>query len=132
MGKSIRGGIKMKELVLKRCKKCGALVKVLEEGSGKYICCGEEMEIVKPNSVDAAFEKHVPTYEKVGDNMHIQVNHVMEEDHYIEWILVKTEKENREVILKPGDTPEMTVPYEKGAIIYAYCNKHGLWKTEVE
>ena len=122
----------MKELVLKRCKKCNALVKVLEEGSGKYICCGEVMEEVKANSVDAAFEKHVPTYEKVGDNMYIKVNHVMEEDHYIEWILVKTEKENKEVILKPGDTPEMTVPYEKGALIYAYCNKHGLWKTEVE
>ena len=71
-------------------------------------------------------------YEKVGENIHIKVNHVMEEDHYIEWILVKTEKENREVILKPGDTPEMTVPYEKGALIYAYCNKHGLWKTVVE
>ena len=42
------------------------------------------------------------------------------------------EKENREVLLQPGDTPEMTVPYEKGALIYAYCNKHGLWKTEVE
>ena len=122
----------MKELKLEKCKKCGSLVKVLEEGSGNYICCGEPMEEVKANSVDASFEKHVPTYEKVGDNIHIKVNHVMDEDHYIEWILVKTEKENREVILKPGDTPEMTVPYEKGALIYAYCNKHGLWKTVVE
>ncbi len=122
----------MKELKLKRCKNCGALVKVLEEGSGNYICCGEPMEEVKANSVDASFEKHVPTYEKVKDNIHIKVNHVMDEDHYIEWILVKTEKENREVILKPGDAPEMTVPYEKGALIYAYCNKHGLWKTVVE
>ena len=122
----------MKELVLKKCKKCGALVKVLEEGAGKYICCGEEMEILKANSTDAAFEKHVPTYEKEGENIHIKVNHVMEEEHYIEWILVKMEKENREVLLQLGDTPEMTVPYEKGALIYAYCNKHGLWKTEVE
>lgn len=90
------------------------------------------MEEVKANSVDAAFEKHVPTYEKVGDVMNIKVNHVMEEDHYIEWILVLTEKEEKKLILKPNDTPEMTVPYEKGALIYAYCNKHGLWKTVVE
>lgn len=125
----------MKELVLKRCKKCNALIKVLEDCKCEdcgIICCGEPMEEVKANSVDASFERHLPTYEKEGDNIHIKVDHVMEEDHYIEWILVKTEKENREVILKPGDTPEMTVPYEKGALIYAYCNKHGLWKTVVE
>ncbi len=125
----------MKELKLKRCKKCNALVEVLEdcncEGCG-IICCEEKMEEVKANSVDAAFEKHVPTYEKVGDVMNIKVNHVMEEDHYIEWILVLTEKEEKKLILKPNDTPEMTVPYEKGALIYAYCNKHGLWKTVVE
>lgn len=122
----------MKELILKRCKHCGAIVKVIEEGSGKYICCGEEMEVITPNSVDAAFEKHVPNYERVGENIHITINHVMEEDHYIEWILVKMNKENREVLLNPNDVPEMTVPYEKGAIIYAYCNKHGLWNKVVE
>ena len=135
MGKSNRGGKKMKELVLKRCKKCNALIKVLEDCKCEdcgIVCCGEPMEEVKANSVDASFERHLPTYEKEEDNIHIKVDHVMEEDHYIEWILVKTEKENREVILKPGDTSEMTVPYEKGALIYAYCNKHGLWKTVVE
>ena len=41
-------------------------------------------------------------------------------------------KPDKEVLLQPGDTPEMIVPYEKGALIYAYCNKHGLWKTEVK
>lgn len=125
----------MKELVLKKCMKCNALVKVLEDCKDEsygIICCGEPMKEVKANSTDAAFEKHVPTYEKEGENIHIKVNHVMEEEHYIEWILVKMEKENREVLLQPGDTPEMIVPYEKGALIHAYCNKHGLWKTEVE
>ena len=125
----------MKELKLKKCRKCNALVKVLEDCNCEdcgIICCGEPMVDVKANSVDASFEKHVPTYEVEKDNIHIKVNHVMEEDHYIEWILVKTEKEDREVILKPNDTPELVVPYEKGALIYAYCNKHGLWQTVVE
>ena len=45
---------------------------------------------------------------------------------------VQTEKENREVVLKPRDTPEMVVPYKKGMLIYSYCNKHGLWKKEVD
>ena len=121
----------MKELVLKQCKKCHTIVKVLE-GENEITCCGEVMEEVKANSVDAAFEKHVPTYEKVGENIHIKVNHVMEEDHYIEWILVKTEKEIREFFFKPGDVCEVKVPYMGKAIVYSYCNLHGLWKKEVE
>lgn len=123
----------MEELKLKKCSVCGAIVKVVEnKNNSKFICCGKEMEDVIPNSVDASFERHIPEVQVENNEMMIKVDHVMEENHYIEWILVKTEKENREVILRPGDTPEMTVPYEKGALIYAYCNKHGLWKTVVE
>ena len=33
---------------------------------------------------------------------------------------------------KPGEVSTITVPYEKGANLYSYCNKHGLWKSEVE
>ena len=123
----------MKEIVFKKCMKCGAFVKEIENPhNSQFICCGEEMSVVVPNSVDASHEKHIPDIHVEDETMIITVHHVMEPEHYIEWILVKTEKENREVILKPGDTPEMTVPYEKGALIYAYCNKHGLWKTVVE
>ena len=125
----------MKELVLKKCLKCNALVKVIEDcncNNCEIMCCGEKMHIVKANSVDASFEKHIPTYEVEKDNIIININHVMEDEHYIEWILVKTENKNIELLLKPNDKPTLTVPYEKGAIIYSYCNKHGLWKTEVK
>ena len=63
----------MKELVLKKCMKCNALVKVLEDCKDEscgIVCCGEPMKEVKANSTDAAFEKHVPTYEKEGENVH--------------------------------------------------------------
>lgn len=125
----------MKELHLKKCSKCGALVKVLVDcdcDDCGLTCCGERMQTVKPNSVDASFEKHLPTYEKKDNNIIITVNHVMDEDHYIEWILVKMSNEDHELLLKPGATPEMIVPYEKGTLIYSYCNKHGLWKNEVK
>ena len=74
-----------KELIIKRCKTCGTVLKVF--GDDKDIkCCGNSMETLVPNSVDAAVEKHVPTYEKVEDKVIVKVNHVMEEQHYIEWI----------------------------------------------
>ena len=81
------------ELTIKKCKSCGAVVKVIEDCNCKdcgIMCCGEPMEKLVPNSVDAAIEKHVPTYEKVEDELLVKVNHVMEKEHYIEWIsLVK-------------------------------------------
>ena len=121
----------MKELKLYACKHCGCTVKLLTEVN-HLMCCGEAMQEVIPNSVEASFEKHMPVYQKVGDSMEITVPHVMEEAHYIEWILVKGEKENREIILTPGKEAKFVVPYEKGALIYSYCNLHGLWKVEVE
>ena len=123
------------ELIIKKCKSCGAIVKVIEDCNCKecgIVCCGEPMEKLVPNSVDAAVEKHVPTYEKVEDELLVKVNHVMEKEHYIEWISLV--KENKEITVKlyPEQSAEVRFPYIKGATIYAYCNKHGLWKKEVE
>lgn len=83
------------------------------------------------NSVDAAVEKHVPQYELVGDKVIISVNHVMEEEHYIEWIMVEYEDSDMTKYFKPGDKVELEAKYVPGMRIYAYCNKHGLWMNEV-
>ena len=124
-----------KELIIKKCKSCGATVKVINDcncnGCG-IVCCGEPMEKLVPNSVDAAVEKHVPTYEKVGDEIIVTVNHVMEEEHFIEWVCMVEENKEITVEFKPGEKAETKFHYAKGAMLYAYCNKHGLWKKEVE
>lgn len=92
------------------------------------------MKAVVPNSVDAAFEKHVPTYEIDADGKHInvKVNHVMEEEHFIEWICMVTEDKECIHTLEIGSPAECRFKYVKGATLYAYCNKHGLWKVDVE
>ena len=124
-----------KDFVIKKCKSCGALIKVFKDCTDqncKIKCCGEEMTELVPNSVDAAAEKHVPTYEVQDGKIFVKVNHVMEEDHYIEWISIVFD--NKEVIkyFKPGDEPVAHCKYVPGSTIYAYCNKHALWKTEVK
>ncbi len=124
-----------RELVLKKCNNCGALVEVLEdcncEGCG-IICCGEQMKKIEANSVDAAVEKHVPNYEVDGDKIIVKVNHVMEEEHYIEWIAMASDKGICKKFFKPGETPETHFKYIPGSKIYAYCNKHSLWSNEVK
>ena len=77
------------EFIIKRCKSCGATVKVIEdcncEGCG-IVCCGEPMEKLVPNSVDAAVEKHVPFVTSTGSEIIIKVGeekHPMTKEHYI-------------------------------------------------
>ena len=121
--------------LLKKCTKCGALVKVFNDCTCDNCgiqCCGEEMKVLVPNTTDAAKEKHVPTYQVYGEKMMVRVNHVMEPDHYIEWIACVNENRERIKYLKPGDEPQVTFKHIPGSTIYAYCNKHDLWKCEVE
>ena len=88
------------------------------------------MVVVRPNSVDAAFEKHVPNYEEKDGKIIATVNHVMDEDHYIEWIAFVGENKEETVYLKPGE--EARVEFSKmNGKIYSYCNKHGLWVKEI-
>ncbi len=122
------------ELNIKQCNSCGAMVKVLKDCncSCGMQCCGEEMKTLVPNSVDAAIEKHVPTFEKVEDELFVKVNHVMEKEHYIEWISLIAGNKEYTVNLYPEQNAECRFPYIPGSILYAYCNKHGLWKAEVK
>jgi superoxide reductase len=123
------------DLIIKRCLKCGATVEVLHDCTCENCgikCCGQEMQIDVPNTVDAAVEKHLPVVEVLENYIVVSVPHVMEEDHYIEWISLAGEKVIGKKFYKPNESPKAIFPYRKGSTVYAYCNKHGLWSTEVK
>lgn len=119
-----------------KCNACGNIVLAIHEGGGDLVCCGEEMVLMKENTVDAAVEKHVPEVTKDGDKLTVKVGsvaHPMEEKHYIEWIDVMVGDVCLTKILKPGDAPEHTFclcGLEGDISVRAYCNLHGLWKAE--
>ncbi len=123
----------MKDLMLKKCHSCGAIVKVIDDCHCQcnFQCCGEKMMDVVANSVDAAVEKHVPNYERDDDKLIVRVNHVMEDDHYIEWIGLLTENTEEYHYFKPGEEATITFNDVKNGVLYSYCNKHGLWKKEL-
>ena len=119
------------ELKFKKCLKCGALINVFEDSKTDFICCSEKMVDVKPNTLEASFEKHIPNYEIKDLEIEVFVNYVMDNDHYIEWIMYQTDKESIKITFKPGDTLKVKFKYQKKALLYSYCNKHGLWMKEV-
>ncbi len=124
----------MRELLLKKCSSCGATVRVIKDchcGGCGIICCKNPMEVIEANSVDAAAEKHIPTYEIKNGKLEVRVNHVMEDEHYIEWIALVDDKSEEYIYLKPHE--EATCTFDKtSGVLYSYCNQHGLWKNEIK
>ncbi len=115
-----------------KCNKCGTLLFSMSDEPFGATCCGEDLEEQIPNSVDASFEKHLPTYTKEGNKLVVEVPHVMKEEHYIEWIMALTDEKEDIRYLEPGMEAKVEFIDQDVKVLYAYCNKHGLWKTIVE
>lgn len=126
----------MKRDTFYKCEICGNMVVKVVEGGGQVTCCGQPMKEIEPNTNDAAQEKHVPDVSVDGDVIAVNVgsvDHPMAEDHYIQWVYVVTEDGVIARCLKPGDAPhaDIVLGGQKPLSVLEYCNKHGLWKTEL-
>ena len=118
-----------------KCQKCGNVIGLINGDAKHMTCCGSEMEELKANTVDAALEKHIPVCTVVGDFLEVkvgEVEHPMQEDHYIMWIAQVSDNQTTRVRLHPGEKPVAKFQYIPGAEVYAYCDKHGLWMAEVK
>ncbi len=116
------------------CKICKNLVEVTQAGKPALVCCGEPMNLLKANSVDAANEKHVPVVVDKGDFVEVtvgSVEHPMTEEHYIVFIEVLTKDAVCRKELKPGMKPFATFPVKHSDIVEVreFCNLHMLWKN---
>ena len=121
---------KVKEVY--RCAICGNIVEIMHMAGGTLTCCGQPMELLTENTVDAAKEKHVPVAIEGGYKVKVgSVEHPMQDNHYIEWIELVEENKIQRVHLKPGDKPE-AVFYTDCKNVYAreYCNLHGHWSSK--
>ena len=122
-----------KRLEVYKCGVCGNIIEVLHAGKGNLVCCGQPMNLLVENTVDAAKEKHVPVIETVEGGVKVKVGevpHPMEEKHWIEWIEIIADGKTYRQYLNPGETPEATFNVTADQITAReYCNIHGLWKA---
>ena len=119
------------------CPICGKVLGLIHDTKSPTVCCGEKMELLEVNVSDISLEKHIPVYEvdsqegevvvKVGE-----IEHPMEKEHYIMWIAQVSDNKTTRIQLFPEQETTVRFEYIKGAIVFAYCNKHGLWKTEIK
>jgi len=119
------------------CNHCGNIVQYVKNKGVPVVCCGEKMSELIPGTSDGAVEKHVPEVKVDGNKVTVTVGsvaHPMQDVHYIEWVILETEKGYQKVDLKPDQAPvaEFIVPEgDKPVAAYEYCNLHGLWKAEI-
>ncbi len=123
------------------CEHCGNMVGMIKSSGISMICCGDKMKQLKANTSDGAVEKHLPvissTPQSDGDTLVTidigSVPHPMQPEHYIEWIYLETQKGGQRKVLAAGEAPkaEFLLKDDILVVAYAYCNLHGLWKTEV-
>ena len=118
------------------CKHCGNMVGLIKDQGIPMVCCGEIMTELVPNTVEASVEKHLPIVTASGNSVSVQVGsvpHPMEDKHHIVFVYVETDRGGQRKCLKAGEEPSLTFSFsdDKPIAVYAYCNIHGLWKTEI-
>ena len=91
-----------------------------------------------PDFKERTMAAHLPVIEADGNTVRVQVGsdlHMMEPEHYIEWILIQTIGGGYWKNLVPGDRPMVVFQIQPGEEVhaaYAYCNLHGLWKQDMK
>lgn len=120
------------------CKHCGNMIGMIKSSGVNVVCCGDPMTELKPNTVEASQEKHLPVVTIEGNIVKVKVGsveHPMTEEHHIAWIYLETEQGGQRKKLPVGSKPEAEFALaggDKVVGVYEYCNLHGLWLTKVE
>ncbi len=122
------------------CKKCGSTLTFLTGDGDNIHCCGEKMVELHATDTEGSGEKHKPKVSRHEGAVRVdvgEVSHPMEDKHFIEWIYLHTRRGGQFARLKASEEPRATfgvsgeVPGDEPIAVYAYCNQHGLWKTDL-
>ncbi len=118
------------------CEHCGNIVGKIHDAGVPLVCCGQKMTGLEPGTVDASREKHVPVVKVDGGTVTVEIGavaHPMTDEHHIAWVYLETDRGGQRKTLPVGAEPrvEFALKDEVPLAVYAYCNLHGLWATEL-
>ena len=118
------------------CKQCGNITALILNKGGSLACCGEKMAELIPNTVDASIEKHKPAITVLNNSINVEIGsilHPMQNEHHIAFVCIETKYGSQYKRLTIGEEPKVTfnLTNDKPIAVYAYCNLHGLWKTDI-
>lgn len=113
----------MKKVQFYICPVCGNILTAI--GEGNFSCCG--MTLLKQEA-EAVDEHHLIMVETIDNEYSITMQHPMSKEHYVSFIAYVTSGTVEIVKLYPEQ--EVFVRFRKKGhgILYAYCNRHGLYR----
>lgn len=113
----------MKKIQIYVCPICGNVITALGEGS--FSCCGIQLPASEAETAD---EEHLISVETIDNEYSVTMQHPMNKKHYISFVSYVTASAVEVIKLYPEQ--EVSVRFRKKGhgILYAYCNKHGLFR----
>lgn len=126
----------MKAVNFYLCPHCGNIAMLVEDHKVPMFCCGQKMEVMQPNTTEAAFEKHLPVITLSEGAAQVTVGDVLHPataEHHIGWLYLATNLGGQYRKLDPLAAPTASFALVEGETVqaaYGYCNLHGLWVTE--
>ncbi|WP_341416434.1 helix-turn-helix domain-containing protein [Paenibacillus filicis] len=116
----------MKKLNFYACPGCGNVTTSM--GAMGISCCGR---ILEPLLAQPENDEHEITVHAIEDDHFVTIQHEMSRDHYISFVAYVSYDRLMFVKLYPEQAAELRFPNMQGGTLYAYCNRHGLWKHEI-
>ena len=122
-----------------KCEDCGSIVEVLVDAHEEKACCDSSKNIIEPQTEGDKAPKHVPVISVDGNEVTVavgEVQHPMDDDHFIQFVELIVGDERDIKHFKPGDVPKATFTVDADllaaneAIARDFCNLHGLWASQ--
>ena len=113
----------MKKAQLYVCPICGNVIQ--STGDAAISCCGVTLPALEAEECD---ETHQIKVETVEDEYYVSVEHPMTKEHYISLLIYRTGERIETVKLYPEGNAECRFFRRGRGEVFAYCNRHGLFK----
>ncbi|AWX32192.1 MAG: desulfoferrodoxin [Methanosphaera sp.] len=114
-----------------KCKNSGNIIELIYPGQDVDVAC---LDVIEAKTEGEGDVKHKPVITRVDDAYHVkvgEVEHPMDENHYIALIELIADGQVHKQYLQPGDKPEATfkIPEADDVTAREFCTIHGLWQS---
>lgn len=116
----------MKKTKIYVCPVCGNVISAT--GEAVISCCGVTLPVCEAEKAD---ETHTIKVEAVEDEYYVTLSHEMTKEHYISFIAAVTDNGISLTKIYPEQNAEARFKINRTHAVYAYCNKHGLFKVNI-
>ena len=105
------------------CPACGNVI--FATGEAVISCCGIVLPPLTHEPMDESHQIHT---EFIEDEIYVSMNHPMTREHYISFLAAMSDQGMQFIKLYPEGNAEARFKRSRVSSLYAYCNRHGLFR----